>query len=173
MQWQPVAPWFPGRTALAYLSGVLMLACGTGLLFTRTAAWSARLLFPYCILWALLKVPSLIVAPGMEAVWLGFGEITLLLSGAWVLFVRLSALPETSPLSPLTSETSLKAARILFALSLLPIGLSHIIYVQASPRFCSRLAPVPHLLGLPYRSRANRLRPRRPVWRPSPCGRLG
>jgi uncharacterized membrane protein len=141
MQWQPVAPWFPGRTVLAYLSGVLSLACGAGLLFPRTAAWSARLLFPYCILWALLKVPSLIVAPGMEAVWLGAGEITLLLSGAWVLFVRLSALPETSPLSPLTGETSLKAARILFALSLLPIGLSHIVYVQATHDFVPAWLP--------------------------------
>ena len=31
--WQPVAPWVPGRTALAYGSGVLMLLCGAGLLF--------------------------------------------------------------------------------------------------------------------------------------------
>jgi uncharacterized membrane protein len=141
LQWQPVAPWFPGRTVLAYLSGLLMLACGAGLLFPRTAAWSVRLLFPYGILWALLKVPALVVAPGMEAVWLGFGEITLLLSGAWVLFVRLADLPQSSPLSPLAGETSLKAARILFALSLLPIGLSHIVYVQATHDFVPAWLP--------------------------------
>jgi hypothetical protein len=28
--WQPVAPWFPARTALAYGSGVLMLLAGAG-----------------------------------------------------------------------------------------------------------------------------------------------
>jgi uncharacterized membrane protein len=141
MQWQPVAPWFPGRTVLAYLSGVLSLVCGAGLLFPRTAAWSVRLLFPYCILWALLKVPSLIVAPGMEAVWLGFGEITIVVSGAWMLFIRLADLPQSSPLSPLTGETSLRAARILFALSLLPIGLSHIVYVQATHDFVPAWLP--------------------------------
>src|ERR1039457_4293637 len=28
--WQPVAAWIPGRTALAYGSGVLMMVCGAG-----------------------------------------------------------------------------------------------------------------------------------------------
>jgi uncharacterized membrane protein len=141
MQWQPVAPWFPARTALAYAAGVLMLLCGASLFFPRTAAWSARILFPYCIVWALLKVPSLIVAPTIEAVWLGFGEITVLLSGAWTLFVRLADLPASSPLAPLTSERSLKAARILFALSLLPIGLSHIVYIQPTHDFVPAWLP--------------------------------
>ncbi|UWZ85469.1 DoxX family protein [Occallatibacter riparius] len=141
MQWQPVAPWFPARTALAYAAGLLMFVCGAGLLFRPTAAWSARILFPYCILWALLKVPALIVAPSMEAVWLGFGEITVLLSGAWTLFVRLADLPESSPLAPLTSERSLTAARILFALSLLPIGLSHIVYIQPTHDFVPAWLP--------------------------------
>jgi uncharacterized membrane protein len=141
LQWQPVAPWFPGRTVLAYASGVLTLACGAGLLFPRTAAWSIRLLFPYCIVWAMLKVPALFAAPGMEAVWLGIGEITLLLSGAWTLFVRLADLPESSPLAALTSERSLKAARVLFAVSLLPIGLSHIVYVQATHDFVPAWLP--------------------------------
>jgi uncharacterized membrane protein len=141
MQWQPVAPWFPARTALAYAAGILMLACGAGLLFTRTAAWSARILFPYCIVWALLKVPALIVAPSMEAVWLGFGEITVLLSGAWTLFVRLADLPVSSPLASLTSARSLNGARILFALSLLPIGLSHIIYIQPTHDFVPAWLP--------------------------------
>jgi uncharacterized membrane protein len=129
MQWQPVAPWFPARTILAYGSGVLMLVCGAGLLFRPTAAWAARILFPYCVVWTLLKVPALIVAPGMEAVWLGFGEIAVLLSGAWTLFIRLASIPESSFLFPLTGERSLKAARILFAVALLPIGLAHIVYV--------------------------------------------
>jgi hypothetical protein len=31
--WQPVAPWIPGRTVLAYASGLIMLLGGVGLLF--------------------------------------------------------------------------------------------------------------------------------------------
>ncbi len=79
MVWQPVAQWIPGRTVLAYGSGVIMLVGGVGLLLKATAAWSARILFPYLIVW-LLKVPALIVAPQMEAVWLGFGELAVLMA---------------------------------------------------------------------------------------------
>jgi hypothetical protein len=53
MVWQPVASWIPGRSALAYGSGLVMLSGGTGLLMRATAAWSARLLFPYLIGWLL------------------------------------------------------------------------------------------------------------------------
>src|ERR1700690_4674626 len=84
MVWQPVPAGVPGRTALAYASGLIMLLGGIGLLFRTTTAWSARILFPYLIIWLLLKVPALVVAPQMEAVWLGFGELAVLLTGGWV-----------------------------------------------------------------------------------------
>ena len=143
MVWQPVAPWIPGRTVLAYASGVIMLLGGIGLLVRAAAAWSIRILFPYLIVWALLKVPALFVAPGMEAVWLGMGELTVLLAGGWVLFARLGGLREGSPLSFATGETGVRMARVLFAVSLIPIGLSHIVYVQAT----ADLVPA----WLPYR----------------------
>ena len=66
--WQPVAAWVPGRTCLAYASGFLMLFGGAGLLFQGTLKWSVRILFPYLILWTLLKVPALVVAPQIEGV---------------------------------------------------------------------------------------------------------
>jgi uncharacterized membrane protein len=132
MVWQPVAAWVPGRTALAYASGLLMLLAGAGLLFRATAALSVRILFPYLIVWLLLKVPALVVAPGMEAVWLGFGELAVLLAGGWTLFARLAGLREGSILNFATGESGVRIARILFAVSLIPIGLSHIVYVQAT-----------------------------------------
>jgi uncharacterized membrane protein len=128
--WQPVAAWVPGRTGLAYGSGLLMLLGGFGLLFRATAAWSARILFPYLILWLLLKVPALVVAPNMEAVWLGFGELAVLLAGGWVLFARLATVREGSSLTFATGENGIRLARILFAVSLIPIGLSHLVYVK-------------------------------------------
>jgi uncharacterized membrane protein len=143
MVWQPVAPWIPGRTALAYASGVLMLLGGVGLLFTATVAWSVRILFPYLFVWLMLKVPALVVAPGMEAVWLGFGEIAVLFAGGWVLFARLAAVREGSPLSFLRGEKGVYLARIFFAVCLLPIGLSHIVYVKQT----AELVPA----WLPYR----------------------
>ena len=143
MVWQPVASWIPGRSALAYGSGLVMLLGGTGLLMRATAAWSARLLFPYLIGWLLLKVPALLVAPQTEAVWLGVGELAVLLAGGWVLFARLAGLQEGSPLSFATGQNGLRIARILFAVALIPIGLSHIVYAKPT----ADLVPA----WLPYR----------------------
>jgi uncharacterized membrane protein len=144
MVWQPVPPSVPGRTVLAYVSGLIMLFGGIGLLVRVTASWSARILFPYLIVWLLLKVPALVVAPGMEAVWLGFGEIAVLFAGGWVLFAKLCELHEGSPLGVLTSEWSIRIAQMFFAVWLIPIGLSHMFYVQAT----ADLVPA----WLPYRA---------------------
>jgi len=132
MVWQPVADWVPGRTALAYASGAIMLLGGLGLLFSATAAWSARVLFPYLIIWMLLKVPALVVAPQIEAVWLGFGELAVLMAGGWVLFAKLVTVPESSPLRFANGDRAIHMARVFFALWLIPIGLSHIFYVKAT-----------------------------------------
>jgi uncharacterized membrane protein len=143
MVWQPVAPWIPGRTALAYASGVLMLLGGIGLLLRATAAWTARILFPYLIECLLLKVPAVLVAPQIEPASTGVGELAVLLAGGWVLFARLADLPQGSPLTFATGENGVRIARILFAVALLPIGLSHIMYVKET----AELVPA----WLPYR----------------------
>jgi uncharacterized membrane protein len=148
MVWQPVAPWIPGRTALAYASGLLMLFGGIGLLVRATTAWSARILFPYLIVWLLLKVPALLVAPQMEAVWLGFGELAVLLAGGWVLFAKLAGLGERSPLLFATGENGIRIARILFAVSLIPIGLSHIVYLKQTVDLVP--AWLPYRIGWAY-----------------------
>jgi uncharacterized membrane protein len=142
--WQPVARWVPGRTGLAYGAGLIMLLGGIGLLFRATAAWSARILFPYLIVWVLLKVPALIVAPQIEGVWLGIGELAVLLAGGWVLFIRLGGIREDSIFASATSENGLRVARILFAVSLIPIGLSHLMYTKET----AELVPA----WLPYRT---------------------
>ena len=69
--WQPVPAWIPARTAVAYASGVLMLLLGVGLLIPPSRAWAARILFPYLILWGLLKVPDVVAKPAVEGSWLG------------------------------------------------------------------------------------------------------
>ncbi len=130
MSWQPVAPWVPGRTALAYASAAIMLLGGAGLLFEASTKYAVRILFPYLILWSLLKVPALFAAPKIEAVWLGFGELAVLLAGGWVLFARLAAIGPGSPLAWATGDRGVRLAKILFGVWLIPIGLSHIVYVK-------------------------------------------
>jgi len=144
MVWQPVPAWVPGRTALAYASGVIMLAGGAGLLFRATASWAARLLFPYLFIWMCLKLPALFVAPGMEAVWLGFGELAALFAGGWFLFARICEPQQGSLLAFLTSEKTLRFVKMFYGTWLIPIGLSHIVYLKETVDF----VPV----WLPYRA---------------------
>ena len=68
-------------------------------------AWSTRILLPYLNVWLLLKVPALVVAPQMEAVWLGLREIAVLLAGGWILF-PLADQPAASTVRPGTHEAT-------------------------------------------------------------------
>jgi uncharacterized membrane protein len=151
--WQPVAPWIPGRTALAYISGGLMSLGGVALIFRSTGRWAAIVLFPYLIAWTLLKVPALVVAPKMEAVWLGFGELVMLLSGGWVLFARFSGV--VSPLGFATGDRGVRIARVFFALALIPVGLSHIFYAKQT----AELVPawLPYRIGWAYLTGAGQM----------------
>ena len=128
LQWQPVPAWLPWRGAFAYASAIIMVAGGIGLLFKRTAALSVRILFPYLILWVLLKVPAVVMVPQMEATWLGCGEIAVLRAGGWVLFARLADLREDTALKFATDASGTHIAQFLFAIALLPIGLAHLVY---------------------------------------------
>jgi uncharacterized membrane protein len=155
MGWQPVAPWFPGRTALAYCAAVVMLIGGFGLLFEATVERAARLLFLYCIVWALLKVPALVVAPQIEGVWLGFGELAVLLAGCWTLFARLGGVNERGKWRFLARENGVRAARIFFAVFLIPIGLSHIMYVKETVALVP--AWLPYRMGWAYLTGAGQM----------------
>jgi len=141
--WQPVPESLPGRHAMAVGTGVLTILLGLGLSFRPSRTWAVRILFVYLIAWASLKIPAVLVAPKMEAVYLGLGELTMLLSGGWTLLARLGEIPERSALGFLSGERGMKLARILFAISVVPVGLSHIVYADITAGY------VPH--WLPYR----------------------
>jgi uncharacterized membrane protein len=132
MVWQPVPAWVPARTVLAYGSGVLMLVCGIGLLFRSTTAWSLRILFPYLIIWQMLKLPALFVAPANEGVYLGFGELAVLLAGGWTLFARLGGVRVPKWFNWAVGDRGVRLARYYLALWIIPIGLSHWIYLKPS-----------------------------------------
>jgi uncharacterized membrane protein len=119
MQWQPVPSGIPGREGLAYAAAALMVAGGIGLPFRASAAWSARILFGYLVIWWLLKVPAVVKAPLVAVNWLGLGEIAVLMTGGWVLFADLAGRRD---------GRHQKGARVLFGLALPAIGLSHFVY---------------------------------------------
>lgn len=141
--WQPVAERLPGRAAIATATALLMLLLGIGLMIRKSRAWASRILLVYLVVWASLKIPAVVVAPKMEAVWLGLGELVMLLCGGWTLFARLGEVSEGSALGFLAGERGVRLARLLFAISVIPVGLSHIVYADITAGY------VPH--WLPYR----------------------
>ncbi len=144
MNWQPVASWIPGRTLLAYSSGFILLLAATGLLFGRTYHLAVDSLLSYCFCWVLLKVPALFVAPQIEGVWLGFGELTAVFAGVEVLFADMTAGDETSRLRYLAGTNGMQLARVIFGLSLIPIGLAHLLYSKETEALIPSWLPFPH-----------------------------
>src|SRR5437667_3125332 len=139
--WQPVPEFHPGREVLAVVCGLFMITVSVALLFRATATVGARLLFLFLLAWQALKIPALIAAPGLEAVWLGFGEIAMLLAGGLVVFARFSNLEGSSLFGHITGESGVRIAQILFGLALLPVGLSHLFYVDITAGFVPSWLP--------------------------------
>jgi uncharacterized membrane protein len=130
LNWQPVPLWVPWRSQLAYFSGVVLLACGVGLLLKRSAWLSALTLTIDVLIWLLvLQIPRVAAHPSSESTWLGFSENLVLVAGGWTLLISLGASDDRST-NPVVSEDSVRVARFLFAASLPLIGLSHFVYSQ-------------------------------------------
>jgi uncharacterized membrane protein len=131
--WQGTPKWIPAPThvPIAYAASVLMLLAGIGLLIERSAAISARVLFFYLAVWALiLRVPIVLTTPQIEVNWEGLSEGATMLAGAWVLFAGLAGSRGGVDSSIITGKRGTRAAQVLFGLAMLPLGLSHFAYAQ-------------------------------------------
>lgn len=115
--WQLVPASFPGRQVMAYASATLILVCGIGLLWKRTEALAARVLFPYLALLVLvLKIPAVVKHPLVEVAWQAMSEIVVVFTGGWVLFAA--------------DKRALRIAQLVFGLALIPLGLAHFVYLD-------------------------------------------
>lgn len=128
--WQPVPAFHPGRGALAVACGMFMIVASIALLLRPTRTIAAQALFPFVLAWTCLKTPALIVAPSIEGVWLGFGEIGMLLAGGWVLFASSPAKEGAAFFRHITGQRGLRIAQVVFGLAVIPVGLGHIFYVN-------------------------------------------
>ena len=125
MNWQPVPAGIPDRAALAYLSGAMLLAGGAALFWRRSAAFGAGLLAANLLVWiVLLQVPQVIAGFRHEGAWLGLGETLVLFSGAWILFCARISSPRAA--------LGIRIGKYLFAVALIPIGLSHMVYADVT-----------------------------------------
>jgi uncharacterized membrane protein len=147
--WQPVPQWVPLREPLAYASGLLLLVCGVGMLLPRVARLATLVMTINLLLWLLLlRIPPAIAKPGNESLWLGFGETSILVTGAWLLLTALTALqrrPDTAFV--LREENAVRWARLLYGVALPMVGLSHFVYVKATASMIPEWIPVHELFA--------------------------
>jgi uncharacterized membrane protein len=147
--WQPVSKSLPLREVLLYVSAVIPLVCGAGLLIRRAAAAAARLLLAWLLLWLLLsKVRLILLAPATAASWESWGETAVIVAGAWVLYAWLATDWDRQRLGFAVGRGGLRIARALYALALIAFGISHLAYLQ----FTAKLVPgwLPSHVGWVY-----------------------
>lgn len=131
--WQPVPKWVPARDILAYLCAFISLASGIGLLWQRTAAVAARVVFASLMVWLLaLRLPNLFYQTPLVLVAWTFGSTAVMVAAAWVLYVRFAGDSDRRRFGFLADHRGERIARALYGLSLVPFGLAHFIYLDAT-----------------------------------------
>jgi hypothetical protein len=123
--WQPVPQWVPAREGLAYLCAFISLASGIGLLWQRTAAVAARVVFASLMVWLLaLRLPNLFFETPVVLVAWTFGSTAVMVAAAWVLYIWFAGDRDRQRLGRFAGDTGMRIARALYGLSLVPFGLA-------------------------------------------------
>ena len=131
--WQPVPEWVPARHALAYLCALISLGCGIGLLWRRSAPVASRVLFASLLVWLLvLRLPNLFYQRPLVLVAWTFGSTAVMVAGAWVLYIWFAGDRDRPRLGFVADAGGLRIARALYGLSLIPFGLAHFMYLDAT-----------------------------------------
>jgi uncharacterized membrane protein len=130
--WLPVPESMPAREVLVYLTAFVCIGCGAGLLFRQTATLAGRLLFVWFVLWLMfLRVPWMFIEFSVGTWW--SASSTALMTGAtWILYISLADDTDRQHFGFRVDNTGLRIARMLFGLGLIPIGLAHFIYLDAT-----------------------------------------
>jgi uncharacterized membrane protein len=131
--WQPVPNWVPAREALAYLCAFISLASGIGLLWQRTATLAARVIFASLMVWLLaLRLPNFFYQTPVVLVAWTFGSTAVMVAAAWVLYVWFAGDRDRQRLGRFAGDRAVRIARALYGLSLIPFGLAHFMYLDAT-----------------------------------------
>ncbi|HKN66492.1 MAG TPA: DoxX family membrane protein [Gemmatimonadaceae bacterium] len=147
--WQPVPTGLPARTALAYLTALVFVASGAGLLWRRSARASACVLAALYFLFAILWLPRVAAYPRALGVWNGVFEQLALVAAAVTYFAAASAPNDTT-------RRWQWMMRLLFGVCLLSFGATHFAalketaalvppWLPPSPRFWAAATGVFHL----------------------------
>jgi uncharacterized membrane protein len=128
---EPVPKGLPAREAFAYLCAIVCLATGFGLLWPRSAAISAQVLWLFFLFWTLLvKARFIVLAPLVEGSYQSCGENAVVIAAAWVLYARFATAPSGRGVAFAIGDRGVRNARVLYALAMIAFGLSHFFYLN-------------------------------------------
>lgn len=128
--WGPVPKFIPAQAVLPWLVGVVMLACGAGLLWRRTTPLAARVLLAWLLLWLVLaRLAEAAMAPGVAGYWSGVGETLVVAAAAWMLVAA--------------GDRGRLVARVPYGLALIPFGLAHFVYLKETASLVPAWLPSP------------------------------
>ncbi|MFN8574254.1 MAG: hypothetical protein U0132_19545 [Gemmatimonadaceae bacterium] len=129
--WMAVSSVVPGREVLAYLSALIFLCGGLALLWRTSAAAACRVLILFLLAWLVLfRVLSIVRAPNSIGGWWAFGAVSVVLSGAWVLYSALGSAGGGDRLHLATGDRGRRIAQRFFAIGLIPFGIAHFTNVK-------------------------------------------
>src|ERR1700741_1665709 len=132
--WDPVPKGIPAREALIYLCAFISMACGLGLFWEGTATLAGRVLLAYLLIWLLLlRLPTVFLSFEI-GFWWSACKTAVLLAGAWGLYVWFANDWDKQRLSFATGDTGLRGASVIYGLALIPFGIVHGLYLDATAR---------------------------------------
>jgi uncharacterized membrane protein len=132
MTWQPVPEGIAARTALAYLSGVLLILGGGAILWRRGERAGALLLAAFYGSWViLLHLPIALGEPSAVYKWNGVAEISFLAMGGVALLVA-----GRGP-----GSTAAIATRIMAGACAVCFGATHLVYPKETAAFVPTWIP--------------------------------
>ena len=125
---QPVPDALPGRTALAYGTSVLILLAGVGIMWRRTAVWSAAVLTIYFgLIVALVENGRVIVAQyKVYGAYFGVAEGLALAAAGLIIFSSSGAVGRAA------ARRLTRAGQLTFGICALFFGGAHFVYPEAT-----------------------------------------
>jgi uncharacterized membrane protein YphA (DoxX/SURF4 family) len=123
LQWQPVAAWFPGRTALAYVFAAALLVAGACVNDSRagreTVFAAAALAVLYAVVVVFMHGPLIFQHPVAFVAWNGAAEQATLVAGGLASYACLTRKSQLG-----------KAAVIVMGTCLVIFGIAHFLYLD-------------------------------------------
>ncbi|MGH7584057.1 MAG: DoxX family membrane protein [Gemmatimonadales bacterium] len=133
---QSVPAPFAGESWPAYLSALIALAGGIGLVVRRSALAASGVVLAYAVFWlVVLKLPPIITHAGTEGYWESAAEVAVIAAGAWQIFRSMRSRDVAA------GNWHDRLPALLCGIALIPIGLSHFVYLKDSIGFVPAWLP--------------------------------